>query len=176
MPASRPKNLIPPTIWSYDEAIKDYEYDPDKAKEMLKAAGVENLETDLWWMPVQRPYNPNAKRMAEMMQADLAKVGINAKLVSYEWGEYRKRLQARRAPARRLARLDRRQWRSRQFLLPLLGCAAAASGGQNFSNGATRTSRTLLQKAQDTLTDKAERTKLYEQTQVIVQGGGAGVH
>ena len=45
-------------------------------------------------MPVQRPYNPNAKRMAEMMQADLAKVGINAKLVIYEWGEYRKRLQA----------------------------------------------------------------------------------
>ena len=45
-------------------------------------------------MPVQRPYNPNAKRMAEMMQADLAKVGINAKLVSYEWGEYRKRMQA----------------------------------------------------------------------------------
>ena len=45
-------------------------------------------------MPVQRPYNPNAKRMAEMMQSDLAKVGINAKLVSYEWGEYRKRLQA----------------------------------------------------------------------------------
>ena len=32
--------------------------------------------------------------MAEMMQADLAKVGINAKLVTYEWGEYRKRLQA----------------------------------------------------------------------------------
>ena len=51
-------------------------------------------QTDLWWMPVQRPYNPNAKRMAEMMQADLAKVGITATLVSYEWGEYRKRLQA----------------------------------------------------------------------------------
>jgi dipeptide transport system substrate-binding protein len=29
-----------------------------------------------------------------MMQADLAKVGINATLVSYEWGEYRKRMQA----------------------------------------------------------------------------------
>ena len=61
---------------------------------MLKAAGVDVLETDIWWMPVQRPYNPNAKRMAEMMQADLAKVGINATLVSYEWGEYRKRMQA----------------------------------------------------------------------------------
>jgi dipeptide transport system substrate-binding protein len=88
------KNPLPPTIWSYDDSTVDYEYNPEKAKEMLKAAGVETLETDLWWMPVQRPYNPNAKRMAEMMQADLAKVGINATLVSYEWGEYRKRLQA----------------------------------------------------------------------------------
>ena len=35
------KNLIPPTIWSYNDAIKDYAYDPEKAKEMLKAAGVE---------------------------------------------------------------------------------------------------------------------------------------
>ena len=67
------KNFIPPTMWSYDDATVDYEYNPDKAKEMLKAAGVEGLSTDLWWMPVQRPYNPNAKRMAEMMQADLAR-------------------------------------------------------------------------------------------------------
>ena len=51
------------------------------------------LEIDLWYMPVQRPYNPNAKRIAEMMQADLAKIGVNAKLVTYEWGEYRKRAQ-----------------------------------------------------------------------------------
>ena len=88
------KNPIPPTMWSYDDSTVDYPYDPVKAKEMLTAAGVTSLDTDLWWMPVQRPYNPNAKRMAEMMQADLAKVGINATLVSYEWGEYRKRLQA----------------------------------------------------------------------------------
>ena len=42
-------------------------------------------------MPVQRPYNPNAKRMAELIQADFAKVGVKAKIVSYEWGEYLKR-------------------------------------------------------------------------------------
>ena len=45
-------------------------------------------------MPVSRPYNPNGKRIGEMMQADLAKIGVNAKLVTYEWGEYRKRMQA----------------------------------------------------------------------------------
>ena len=88
------KNLIPPILWSYNDAVKDYAYDPEKAKAMLKAAGVTTpLEIDLWYMPVQRPYNPNAKRIAEMMQSDLAKVGVNAKLVTYEWGEYRKRAQ-----------------------------------------------------------------------------------
>ena len=42
-------------------------------------------------MPVQRPYNPNAKLMAEMLQNDWAKIGIKAKIVTYEWGEYIKR-------------------------------------------------------------------------------------
>lgn len=45
-------------------------------------------------MPVQRPYNPNAKRIAELMQADLAKINVKAEIKSFEWGEYRKRLQA----------------------------------------------------------------------------------
>lgn len=39
-------------------------------------------------MPVQRPYNPNSRRIAEMIQSDWAKVGVKAKIVSYEWGEY----------------------------------------------------------------------------------------
>src|SRR5258706_6764935 len=34
------KNLIPPTLWSYNEAVKDYPYDPEKAKPLLKEAGV----------------------------------------------------------------------------------------------------------------------------------------
>ena len=84
------KNLIPPTLWSYNDTVKDYAFDSAKAKDMLAKAGVTTpLEIDLWYMPVQRPYNPNAKRIAEMMQADLARVGVNAKLVTYEWGEYR---------------------------------------------------------------------------------------
>ena len=159
------KNLIPPTIWSYNDNVKDYPYDPEKAKAMLKAAGVATpLEIDLWYMPVQRPYNPNAKRIAEMMQSDLAKIGVNAKLVTYEWGEYRKRAAEWRAhdgPAR----LDRRQWRPRQFLLParLLG---RAIGGQNITKWCNKDFDDMLNKARQT-TDVKARTKLYEQMQVI---------
>ena len=97
---------------------------------MLKAAGVTTpLDIDLWYMPVQRPYNPNGKRIGEMMQADLAKIGVNAKLVTYEWGEYRKRAQNGEHMTG-AARLDRRQWRPGQFLLPRR-LHRQQAGGQN---------------------------------------------
>ncbi len=88
-------NPIPPTIWSYNPNIKDLPYDPDAAKKLLAEAGFPNgMEMDLWAMPVQRPYNPNARRMAEIIQSDLAKINVKANIVTYEWAEYLKRTQA----------------------------------------------------------------------------------
>ncbi len=49
------KNPIPPTMWSYNNAIEDDAYDPDAAKKMLEAAGVKDLKMKIWAMPVQRP-------------------------------------------------------------------------------------------------------------------------
>lgn len=46
------------------------------------------LSLDLWYMPVERPYFPDAKTVAEIMQDDLQAIGIKIKLVTYEWGEY----------------------------------------------------------------------------------------
>jgi dipeptide transport system substrate-binding protein len=159
------KNLIPPTIWSYNDKVEDYKYDPEKAKQMLAAAGVTTpLEIDLWWMPVQRPYNPNAKRIAEMMQADLAKVGVNAKLVSFEWGEYRKRLQAGEHMTGQLGWTGDNGDPDNFFFL--LSCEAAREGGQNLSKWCNTEFDSRLLKARVS-TDKAERTKLYEEMQVI---------
>jgi ABC-type transport system substrate-binding protein len=79
---------LPPTMWSYNKDIKHYEYNPMKAKALLKEAGYSNLSFDLWAMPVARPYMPNARKVAEAMQADLAKVGVTTKIVSYDWGTY----------------------------------------------------------------------------------------
>ena len=161
------KNPIPPTMWSYDDSTVDYEYNPEKAKEMLKAAGVENLQTDLWWMPVQRPYNPNAKRMAEMMQADLAKVGINAKLVSFEWGEYRKRLQAGEHQMGLLG------WTGDNgdpdnFLAVLLGCGKDGKpNAQNIPKWCNPQFQDDITKAAESA-DMAERTKLYQDAQKVV--------
>lgn len=83
------KNPMPPTMWSYNDKIKDYEYNPEKAKSLLKQAGYPNgFESTIWAMPVSRPYNPNAKKVAEIIQAQLKDVGIKLNIVSFEWGTY----------------------------------------------------------------------------------------
>jgi len=159
------KNLIPPTMWSYDDSVKDYVYDPAKAKALLAKAGVKTpLEVDLWYMPVSRPYNPNAKRMAEMMQSDLAKVGITAKLVTYEWGEYRKRLQQGEHMTGMFGWNGDNGDPDNFFFLH--GCDAARPGGQNITKWCNKAFDDRLLKAR-TLTDQKERTKLYKEMQAI---------
>ncbi len=82
-------NPYPPTMWSYNKDVSVYDYNPEKAKALLKQAGMESgFSTSIWTLPVSRPYNPNGRKMGEMMQQDLAKVGINVELLSFDWGTY----------------------------------------------------------------------------------------
>jgi peptide/nickel transport system substrate-binding protein len=77
-----------PTVPFFNESIERYPYDPERARQMLQEAGAENLETNLWYMPIPRPYMPDAKSIAQAMQENLKEVGVNAKLVTYEWSVY----------------------------------------------------------------------------------------
>ena len=159
------KNLIPPTLWGYNNQVKDDAFDPAKAKALLATAGVKTpLEIDLWYMPVQRPYNPNAKRIAEMMQADLAKVGVNAKLVTYEWGEYRKRMQQGEHMTGMLGWTGDNGDPDNFFFLH--GCDAARPGGQNLAKWCNKAFDERLERARS-LTDQKARAKLYEEMQAI---------
>jgi dipeptide transport system substrate-binding protein len=160
------KNPIPPTQWSYNDAIKDDPYDPAAAKKLLAEAGYPNgFTTDLWAMPVQRPYNPNAKRIAELMQADLDKIGVKAEIKSFEWGEYRKRMQNGEHQMGMLG------WTGDNgdpdnFLANLLGCDSAKSNGSNVAKFCYQPYEDLVQKAKTT-SGQAARTPLYERAQVI---------
>jgi ABC-type transport system substrate-binding protein len=53
----------------------------------VTAAG-ERLDLELWYMPVERPYFPDAKSVAEIMQKDLQAIGVKITLKTFEWGEY----------------------------------------------------------------------------------------
>lgn len=158
------KNPIPPTIWSYNDAVQDDPYDPVAAKKMLEDAGVKDLNAKIWAMPVQRPYNPNARRMAEIIQADWAKVGVNVEIVSYEWGEYLKRSKEKDRDGAVLLGWTGDNGDPDNFLAVLLGCDAV--GGANRAQWCYQPFEELIQKAK-TVADPAERTKLYEQAQVV---------
>lgn len=159
-------NVLPPTQWSYDESIKDAPYDPEKAKQLLKEAGIkEGTEITLWAMPVQRPYNPNAKLVAEMLQSDWGKIGIKAKIMTYEWGEYIKRSKGGENGAMLIGwsgdNGDPDNW-----LGTLFGCDAI--NGNNFSKWCNPEFDKLITAAKNT-TDKEERTKLYKEAQQLLK-------
>ena len=59
------------------------------AKALLKEAGLpDGFETTLWVMPNPRPYLPEPKRIAQAVQANLAEIGVKARILSQDWGAY----------------------------------------------------------------------------------------
>lgn len=159
-------NAMPPSQWSYDESIKDAPYNPEKARQLLKAAGVkEGTEITLWAMPVQRPYNPNAKLMAEMLQADWAKIGLKVKIVSYEWGEYVKRTKNGEHDISLIGWTgdngDPDNW-----LGTLYSCDAI--GGNNYSMWCNPQYDKLIKQAK-LVTDREQRVTLYQQAQQLLK-------
>lgn len=158
------KNPIPPTMWSYNDAVVDDPYDPEAAKAALAAEGVTDLKMKIWAMPVQRPYNPNARRMAELMQADFAKIGVEVEIVSYEWGEYLSRSRELDRDGAILLGWTGDNGDPDNFLAVLLGC-----DGRENSNRAQwcyQPFEDLIQQAK-VLPTQAQRQPLYEQAQVI---------
>lgn len=159
------KNPLPILQWSFNKSIKDYEYDPEKAKSLLKEAGLPNGFTlDLWTLPVSRAYNPNGKRMGEMMQADLAKVGITVTMKTLDWPSY---LTKRKTGDYSLFQFG---WNSDNgdpdnFLYYMLSCDSVGQGA-NQAQWCYKPYDDLVTKAKR-LTTQAQRTKLYEEAQVI---------
>jgi dipeptide transport system substrate-binding protein len=160
------KNPVPPTLWSYNDAIRDYPYDPDEAQRLLAEAGhAQGFHADLWYMPVSRPYNPDGKRMAEMIADDLGKVGIRLNLVTDEWAAYRAILQEG-TPSLALYGWTGDNGDPDNFLDVLLGCTSARPGGNNIAKWCNKDFDSLVAKAK-VVSDRAQREALYRDAQAI---------
>ena len=84
---------ISPRTFGADPGLKPYEYNPEKAKKLLAEAGYPNgFEVRLAFSP----YMPQVQEQAEAIAADLAKVGVQVKLESFEravmWDRYKNKL------------------------------------------------------------------------------------
>jgi dipeptide transport system substrate-binding protein len=161
------KNPIPPTLWAYNHAIVPDPVDIDAAQRLLAQAGLaDGFATELWYMPVSRPYAPDGKRIAEMIQADLSKLGIRLELKTASWDDYRLTLQAGKAPLGLLG------WTGDNgdpdnFLNVLLGCTSARPGGNNIAKWCDAEYDGLVTQAQQ-VSDQERRAALYREAQEIV--------
>jgi len=160
------KNPLPPIIWSYNDDIEEYPYNPKKAMDLLMQAGYPNgFNTQLWAMPVARPYNPNARKVAEIMQAQLAKVNIKAEIISYEWGTYLDKTDNGEHQAAMLG------WTGDNgdpdnFLFVLLSIPSAEVPASNIAFWKNEEFNNLIIEAK-TITDVDQRSVLYKKAQEI---------
>jgi dipeptide transport system substrate-binding protein len=159
-------NPYPPSTWSYDKAIDAYPYDPAKAKALLAQAGYPNgFATTIWVRPQGSVLNPKPKAGAELLQADLAKVGIKAEVKVIEWGELIK--QAKQGQHDMLFM----GWAGDNgdpdnYFAPLFSCNGVKSG-INFARFCDPKLDKLITDARST-SDHPARTKDYEAAQKIV--------
>jgi len=161
-------NPMPPAIWGYNYDVRDYPYDPAEARELLREAGYpDGFSTTLWTMPAARPYMPQPQAIARAIQRDLAKVGIRAAIVTYDWATY---LQKGENGEHDLYLLG---WNGDNgdpddFLYVLLGKDNAVRGAAtNVCFYQNPTVNDLLRQAR-TVSEQSRREALYEQAQVLI--------
>lgn len=158
------KNPMPSSVSGYNDEITGYEYNPEKAKELLAQAGYDGKEIELWAMPVPRPYMPDGQKIAEAIQKNLADVGMPSKIVTFEWATYIDKASKGEADAYLLG------WTgdngdADNFLYALLD--KDTIGSNNYSYYSNDELHNILIAAQSEV-DEEKRNELYKQAQVII--------
>jgi peptide/nickel transport system substrate-binding protein len=157
------KNPMPDVIPGYNDEIEPYEYDLDKAKQLLEEAGYgDGFKMELWAMSAARDYLPEPLKIAEAMQADFEKLGIEVEIVTYDWTTYLEKIDAGEAQSFLLGWIGD-NGDADNFLYVLLD----QESGSNNANYKSDELHELLVNAQ-TETDENVRNELYKQAQEII--------
>ncbi|MAQ83045.1 MAG: ABC transporter substrate-binding protein [Maritimibacter sp.] len=158
----------PAFAWAYNDALDPYPYDPEKAKELLAEAGVENPSVTFYVTEGgSGMLDPIA--MGTAIQADLQAVGFDVTIETYEWntflGEVNPGLEGK-------ADMAEMAWMTNDpDTLPYLALRTDAfpeAGGFNSGYYSNPEVDELLEKARVS-TSQDERAELYKQMQEIVQ-------
>lgn len=79
------KGVMAPSFLGFHDGIEWYEYDPNRARELLAEAGFPNgFATTMHIVDGPRPHTPQPRAAAEAMQSYLAAVGIQVELIQLD--------------------------------------------------------------------------------------------
>ncbi len=164
--AKKAKSILPETSWAYNDKIPETKYSPIKAKSLLEMAGyLQGFTMDIWVMPEQKPYNPNAMTMAKLIQADLKKIAIKVNIVSFERSTFFHRLSDGEHQSFLFG------WSAEHpdpdnFFTPMLSCSTRTADN-NRTFWCDKNYDKLLQQALLT-TKRSKRKKYYAQAMAII--------
>jgi len=157
----------PAFAWAYNNKLKPYPYDPARARALLKAAGVKDAKL-VFYVTEGGSGMLDPVAMGTAIQADLAKVGLHAKIETYEWNTFLSKVNAGLKGKADMAEMA---WMTNDPdtlpYLTLRSDATPAKGGFNSGYYSNSKVDALLEKARRT-TNQAERAQLYKKMQVIV--------
>ena len=158
-------SILPRASWAYDNDARVTEYNPAKAREALKALGLEDLHLRLVVPTTSQSWNPSPLKTAELLQADLAQVGVRVTIAPVEGRFQEAQLMAMNHD------LTLTGWATDSndpdsFFRPLLSCAAIRSQ-TNFAHWCSPAFDESLQRA--LLSQQlSARIDSYDQAQQIL--------
>ena len=158
-------SILPRASWAYDNEAKITEYNPAKSREQLKALGLENLTLQLWVPTSSQAWNPSPLKTAELIQADMAQVGVKVKIIPVEGRFQEARLMDMNHD------LTLSGWATDSndpdsFFRPLLSCAAINSQ-TNFAHWCNPQFDSILRKALSSQ-QLSSRIDAYDEAQNIL--------
>ncbi|WP_058959786.1 ABC transporter substrate-binding protein SapA [Type-E symbiont of Plautia stali] len=158
-------SILPRASWAYDNDARVTEYNPAKAREALKALGLEDMHLRLVVPTTSQSWNPSPLKTAELLQADLAQVGVRVTIAPVEGRFQEAQLMAMNHD------LTLTGWATDSndpdsFFRPLLSCAAIRSQ-TNFAHWCSPAFDESLQRA--LLSQQlSARIDSYDQAQQIL--------
>ena len=158
-------SILPRASWAYDNEAKITEYDPKEARRRLQALGLDKLTLRLWVPTSSQAWNPSPLKTAELIQADMAQIGVKVIIVPVEGRFQEARLMDMNHD------LTLSGWATDSndpdsFFRPLLSCAAITSQ-TNFAHWCNREFDNVLRKALDSQ-QLASRIDAYDEAQQIL--------
>ena len=155
--------------WAFDPDLPGYDYDPARARELLAAAGYADGLALTFLVPRGGSGMLAPLAMATAIQGDLARVGVQAKIQSFEWNAYLARVNDGLGADADLAEMA---WMTNDpDTLPYLALrcdAEPAQGGFNSGYYCNPEVDRLIEQAR-AATDRAERARLYHALARLVQ-------
>ncbi len=157
----------PAFAWAHNSSLKPYPHDPEKAKALIEEAGHAGAKLK-FYVTEGGSGMLDPVPMAAAIQADLAKVGLDVEIETYEWNTFLSQVNPGLEGKADMAEMA---WMTNDpDTLPYLALRTDAfpdKGGFNSGYYSNPEVDKLLEAARSA-TDQAERAKLYKQMQEIV--------